>query len=596
MSNPQRNLLSNVETDIGLMSDLEIDQISDLNGSSLNNTPRSSSDNDQSSDNGQSSNDQHSNNQSSDEQPSDDQHSNNQPSDNKPSDNKQPDNQPSDNKQFDDQLLDNQSYDKQPSDNQSSDNKQFDEQPSDNKPPDDQPFNDTINTTEVLNMQYFMKKITKTVKFEEVRSMLYKMGIRTSYDKSRMIFSTLHSCKNRLNNVYLQECNGLILEMDTWRPLMVPPRSLRFNINTITSNEFLHKGYYHIYKSYDGTCVNFYYYHNQWYMSTARGYDMNNVMWNNLTYEQVFKECLEAISITWEDFLASLNPSCCYSFGFKHPVFHPFLGKNFNQKYNIWFIQSININPKHKNYLWASDRSPHHQILSQEFLTEHVRSLKDLYKQASSALTDFINDTSSEPCYGFILRSINFEVTKDHSDLFIESSLLRIIRKIWYENQITEICKKNNHVSRTDIIILNAYLDDNLHNVFLQLFPQYAPNFKQFSNKLQKIIDLMLQISNQGSEHAITMPINILDKQSDQASQANTANPANTANQVNPANPANQVNPTNQLEIVARQLLTQFYNLYKYSLTNINDQKRKIFSEFVIHPVHLELLIKYLII
>ena len=46
-------------------------------------------------------------------------------------------------------------------------------------------------------------------------------------------------------------------------------------------------------------------------------------------------------------------------------------------------------------------------------------------------------------CYGFILRSVNDSITKTHSDLFIESSLMKYIRKTWYENNTIKQCHEN---------------------------------------------------------------------------------------------------------------------------------------------------------
>ena len=160
-----------------------------------------------------------------------------------------------------------------------------------------------------LATKYFMQSSTSA---ESARLELYQQGIKTSYNEEVMIFTTLHTAKNTLKNHYLQECNGLILEQKTWRPLVVPPKTLRFNIDTDASNRYLHQGLYHIYKAQDGTCFNLYFYGNKWVISTARGHTMNDVKWNNSkTYQEIITECLEKIGLSWEDFINQLNKKNC---------------------------------------------------------------------------------------------------------------------------------------------------------------------------------------------------------------------------------------------------------------------------------------------
>ena len=201
-----------------------------------------------------------------------------------------------------------------------------------------------MTTKDSLATVYFMKGQNN---FEDARKALYKLGIKTSYDSNRVIFNTMHSYKNNLNNIYAQECNGLILEMDTWRPLCVPTRTLRYNINDSVSNSFLHQGLYNIFKVQDGTCFNLYYYQHtveqvkpltesmpdltaRWVISTASGYEMNNVRWENKTYLELISECLSQINLSWDAFTSALDKNNCYSFGFKHPEFHHFNeGRNF---------------------------------------------------------------------------------------------------------------------------------------------------------------------------------------------------------------------------------------------------------------------------
>jgi len=348
--------------------------------------------------------------------------------------------------------------------------------------------NNSQNKT--LATQYFMSAHSDT---ESGRRELYRLGIKTSYNDKVMIFSTLHTSKNQMNNVYVQESNGLVLEQKTWKPLVVPPRSLRFNIETDVSNRFLHQGLYHIYKAEDGTCFNLYYYRDRWTISTAKGFDMNNMSWEGNTYQSIITECLETIGLTWESFTNQLDKSHCYSFGFKHPTFHKFQEGRNAPVYKIWFIQSVDLDSNKPTYLWASDKSPIAIINNQELLQTPISNLRELYKSASGSLDNFLN--TGEVCYGYILRSVNFELTGFNSDLFIESSLMRTIRRFWYENTIIEQCHEHNW-SKETAITLHSFLDSANYELFQLIFPQYNQRMQKFADTLNDVVNQMVLLAH----------------------------------------------------------------------------------------------------
>ncbi len=327
------------------------------------------------------------------------------------------------------------------------------------------------------------------------RKELYQQGIKTSYNEDVMIFSRMRSAKNAFNNQYVQECNGLVLEIETWRPLVIPPRSLRFNINTIISNKYLHQGLYHIYKVQDGTCFNLYYYNDTWTISTTSGHTMNAVVWaQNKSYQSIITECLESIGLTWETFTNQLNKKNCYSFGFRHPIMHKFTESVDAPLYKIWFIQSVCLDESNDKYLWTDDVSPIEIIATQETLPEVVNNLRDLYKTAGSALQNYLDNKTV--CYGFILRSVNVEQTGEHSDLYIESSLMRTIRQLWYENTIIEQCHKNAW-NKELAITLHAYLDMPNYELFCRLFPAYLPEMSVYHTFLSEVVDSMTRLTIQ---------------------------------------------------------------------------------------------------
>lgn len=345
-----------------------------------------------------------------------------------------------------------------------------------------------MSASKTLATSYFMQSHTSA---ESARRELYQQNIKTSYNDNIMIFTALHTAKNSLNNHYIQECNGLILEQKTWRPLVVPPRTLRFNIDTDASNRFLHQGLYHIYKVQDGTCFNLYHFNGKWVISTARGHTMNDVKWNgDKTYQEIITECLERIGLTWDNFTLQLNLSSCYSFGFRHPLMQKFREGNSVDIYRLWFIQSVCLDESDPKYLWSSDVSPIVIIPAQETYPSTVGNLRELYKLASSALQDYLD--KKEICYGYILRSVNREQTSEHSDLFIESSLMRIIRKTWYENNLIDQCHKAGWDKQL-AITLHAYLDTQNYETFQRLFPEYSMEMEVYHKYIMSVITAMAQ-------------------------------------------------------------------------------------------------------
>jgi len=341
--------------------------------------------------------------------------------------------------------------------------------------------------SKTLATSHFMSKSTDVA---VARKELYQQGIKTSYNEEVMIFSRMRSAKNSLNNEFIQECNGLILEQGTWKPLVVPPRSLRFNINTEASNKYLHQGLYHIYKVQDGTCFNLYYYNNKWVISTTSGHTMNSVTWaQDKSYQTIVEECLAGLGLTWETFTTQLNQSHCYSFGFRHPLMHKFCENAEAPTHKLWFIQSVCLVDSDE-YLWTNDASPIAVIPTQEVETSLINNLRELYKISSSALQDYLDYKTV--CYGFILRSVNVAQTGEHSDLYIESSLMRTIRRIWYENNIIEQCHKNNW-NKELAITLHAYLDMPNYELFCKLFPAYAKELQIYHVYVTSIVNNMVQ-------------------------------------------------------------------------------------------------------
>lgn len=136
------------------------------------------------------------------------------------------------------------------------------------------------------------------------------------------------------------ECNGVILDTETWKPLVIPSAAFNTSPDYKSVEQNMHN--YKIYPIFDGTLVNFYYYGkngsdsnevtnninniavNTWCMGSKHGYDVSSYKWiGEKTYLEAFKSALG--SVTYEDFIAALSPDACYSVLFRCHEFHPLL-------------------------------------------------------------------------------------------------------------------------------------------------------------------------------------------------------------------------------------------------------------------------------
>jgi len=367
----------------------------------------------------------------------------------------------------------------------------------------------------MLAIQQFMNEHPD---FNEARAALYKMGIKTTFNDDFVLFSMVHVYKKTLDNILQSECNGLILSRVDWRAVVVPPKSLQFNLNTALTNEFLQKNYYTIYPAYNGTCFNLYVGQpvsqtaheptseptsepvsqtaheptsqpasqaekTKWQMSTANGLNMADVVLNDgKTLAQYVNE---AAGGRWAEFTDTLDPALCYSFGFSHPNYHPMTDKP-----ALWFIQSVGTNPILAGYL---------QVSREWFTTlnlvqcgmpapiEAILNIEQLYELSAKSEDAYYRTGVKN--YGYILRSAVPE-TGLNSDLYIESRLMKKIRQCWYDSSAVQMCI-NRKLPKQKVIPLMNYLMGNQAD-FCRLF-NYEDEFTKYTALTNSLVNVIQQ-------------------------------------------------------------------------------------------------------
>ena len=337
----------------------------------------------------------------------------------------------------------------------------------------------------MLAIQQFMNEHSD---FNEARASLYKMGIKTTFNDNFVLFSMVHVYKKTLDNILQSECNGLILSRADWRAVVVPPKSLQFNLNTNLTNEFLQKNYYVVYPAYNGTCFNLYVEQTanepgKWQMSTANGINMADVVLNDgKTLAQYVNE---AAGGHWAGFINKLDPTQCYSFGFSHPNYHPMTDKP-----ALWFIQSVGISPTMAGYLQVS-REPFAELnlvqCGMQAPIEAILNIEQLYELSAKSEDAYYRTGVKN--YGYILRSTVPE-TGLNSDLYIESRLMKKIRQCWYDSAAVQMCI-NRKLPKQTVIPLMNYLMGNEAD-FCRLF-NYEDEFTKYTALTNSLVNVIQQ-------------------------------------------------------------------------------------------------------
>jgi hypothetical protein len=394
---------------------------------------------------------------------------------------------------------------------------------------------------------------------KNIRSELYKLGINANYemDGNRMVF--YNDNNNRYKNISkLQlECNGLVFNTSTMKPLVIPPLTYKSNLNIPIVNMYINQDLYDIYHLNDGTNINLYYYTNheskaetnmetntesnteskaetnmdtnvdnntenksetnpenkaetnmdtnteskvdgRWVISTNKSFDITHKKWGPLTYNEIM---IDILKDNHDIFYNLLDKTKCYTFGIKHSSIHPF-----NDGLNkIWFVCSTNINSGNVDHTFENNIN----IKPQRKLKKSIKLVNELFPLLKHAYDNYLNN--EQVSYGFLLVSKNTDITNEYSNILLESTLLQKIRTVFYHNKFKNLIKVNNY-DRIDYIIIYNYLDYNNYNSFIRLFPQFITHFIQLNNIMEFLIKNIINYDDLPKNHEHFNHIEILYK------------------------------------------------------------------------------------
>ena len=360
---------------------------------------------------------------------------------------------------------------------------------------------------------YLLEKSNKDINY--IRTYVYKNYIKTvvenSEDNSNRVMFIANRFKSDFNNPMSFECNGLIADYNkvnnSWKLLVIPTEL--FNSQKLIKSEIINynnQNNYKLCKVYDGTIINLYYYKDCWRISTNKAYDANNLIYtDNKTYLDVFNELLN----NYPNFhISKLDTNKCYTLCLKYHKYHPFIENQYENPNKIIFIQSVDMNEFNNNKkLKINENEDLGFEMTEKYDINNYKNLQNLYLMLNNEINRFKKESKLEnykPVFGFILRSKNFAVTKNYSNILLESNLLSKIRNFIYNHNFTKklhfynildtqnsIVINKNYYSMLHLICLRVFLLKKDANLFITLFPQLKETmviYEHFMKFLTKYI------------------------------------------------------------------------------------------------------------
>jgi hypothetical protein len=142
----------------------------------------------------------------------------------------------------------------------------------------------------------------------------------------------------------------------------------------------------------------------------------------------------------------------------------------------------------------------------------NYNNLQNLYLMLNNEINRFKKESKLEnykPIFGFILRSNNFSVTTNYSNILLESNLLSKIRNFIYNHNFTKklhfynileaqnnIIINKNYYNMLNLISLRVFLLKKDVNLFVTLFPQLKETMKVYENFMKFLTKYIIKNYN----------------------------------------------------------------------------------------------------
>lgn len=370
-----------------------------------------------------------------------------------------------------------------------------------------------------MNVSNFL--VNKTEKdINDIRKYLYKNYVKTVIERVeqenelseyRMMLIG-NRFKSDFKNPIIFECNGAIVsysrKTNTWKTLVIPTEL--FNSQQVCKKELnshIKNEEYSLYRVYDGTIVNLYFYNESWRISTNKAYDATNLCFiENKTYNNI----LEELFTYYPDFnINRLNIKKCYTICFKYNKYHTFVDNNFENQNKLILIQSVDMDQFNNNKKVIINYEDDIGIPVSKKYTIHgdytLKNINNILYNEINRYKKFNKASNYEPNFGLILRSHNFNKTKEYSNILLESNLMSKIRNILYNHSFakklnyfdklsnSDTLIDKNYYNMQDLINLNRFLVGKDLTLYLLLFPQFKLNIDNYNNFLKNLTKYIIK-------------------------------------------------------------------------------------------------------
>ena len=297
-----------------------------------------------------------------------------------------------------------------------------------------------------------------------------KRGVR------RVLFSTKYDQRNNIDMNVQMESSGAVFNVaqGTWDQIMAPPlliTPLSAQNKRIVGTRLRSK-MFQVHRVYDGTVLNIYHVNGRWYLATQGGFNVAQVARDGITYENALRDCLSHVTgvqepVSLEQFYAGLDRRTTYQIGIHHPMWQP-LSLACEPQYGMWFIGSSSIDHSKNLVTFNFETSPAEWLAPCPI--EETTSLNTLIERANDGTYEnaaAMKQGEGQPLYGYVLRSHDVCETGLHSNILISATLLRELRGIYYNVQLTKTIRQ---VNRPILAAVNALVHGQ-QDRFMQLFP-----------------------------------------------------------------------------------------------------------------------------
>lgn len=296
------------------------------------------------------------------------------------------------------------------------------------------------------------------IRIQYIVKILLAEGIRANYDPptngtNRMILYTTAVTED--NYELLSQCNGLVIDYKNLIPICVPPPII-LHIDKIP--EEIKLAEYTIQDAYDGTIINLYYHMGNWVISTFKGQNMNNKIWNGIKYIDALNEIKSEYKISDDKF----DHNKTYTIGISHPKMHAVNNRR------AWFVSAYSLSNGKRLYNDEDD-------IGFPVANFHIWNTSIKIETAAKESKDA----------GLILRN---PLGGYLSNLYIESDRMKIKRRILYSDQLTKHADEF-AIDREKYITLVCFLNPKKSAFYLDLYSEDRNKYDEWEKKLLTTVD-----------------------------------------------------------------------------------------------------------